>query len=109
MSQLPPRTRMRWAALLAHVFAIDVLTCPKCQGKMRLIALIKEAQALAKLCEHLGWPTAAPACQPVGLAPQLTFDELDATADLDAIGQLQHRQASARDPPPARWVSLAQS
>lgn len=109
LPQLPPRTRMRWAALLAHVFAIDVLTCPKCQGKLRLIALIKEAQALAKICEHLGWPTAAPACQPVGLAPQLTFDELDATADLDAIGQLQHRQASARDPPPARWVSLAQS
>lgn len=76
---------------------------------MRVIALIKDPQVLAKICEHLGWPAAAPPCDPVRLPPQLTFDELDVAADPDAIGGAQHRQAPARDPPPARWVSLAQS
>src|SRR5664279_3647261 len=28
-----------WAELLARTFAVDVLECPKCQGRMRLTAL----------------------------------------------------------------------
>ena len=30
-----PSTRKRWAWLLAHIFAADVETCPRCAGPMR--------------------------------------------------------------------------
>ena len=29
-----------WAELLARTFAVDVLACPKCQGRMRLLAMV---------------------------------------------------------------------
>jgi len=30
-----------WAELLARTFAVDVLACPRCQGRMRLLGLVK--------------------------------------------------------------------
>lgn len=36
--------RLDWATLLMRVFAIDVLECPKCQGRMRVLALISEPE-----------------------------------------------------------------
>ena len=30
-----------WAELLQRTFAVDVLTCPSCQGRMRLLAVVK--------------------------------------------------------------------
>ena len=38
---------MPWAELLKKVFAIDVLDCPKCSGRMKLIAFIT-GQGLAR-------------------------------------------------------------
>jgi hypothetical protein len=46
--------RYDWAALLLRVFAVDVLQCSRCQGKMRLIACIEEPDAARKILEHLG-------------------------------------------------------
>jgi len=34
--------RMRWAALLQRVFAIDALSCPRCGSTLRLIATIED-------------------------------------------------------------------
>jgi len=31
-----------WADVLARTFAVDVLTCPRCQGRMRLLAIVKK-------------------------------------------------------------------
>ena len=31
-----------WAELLARTFAVDVLACPTCQGRMKLLAMLKE-------------------------------------------------------------------
>ena len=36
-----------WAELLARTFAVDVLRCPSCQGRMRLLAVIKEPASIA--------------------------------------------------------------
>ena len=30
-----------WAELLARTFAVDVLACPRCQGRMKLLGLVK--------------------------------------------------------------------
>jgi hypothetical protein len=32
---LPPQSRLR------HSFAVDVLACPRCQGRMELLGLVK--------------------------------------------------------------------
>jgi hypothetical protein len=34
-----------WAELLARTFAVDVLACPKCHGRMRLLAMVEEPRA----------------------------------------------------------------
>jgi hypothetical protein len=60
---LPLRTyRVPWADLLEKVFAIDVLACPECGGRLRLIAFIAEARVARKILDHLGLdPTGPPA------------------------------------------------
>ncbi len=37
--------RLDWATLLARTFGLDALTCPRCQGPMRLIAVIEDRLA----------------------------------------------------------------
>jgi len=41
---------------------------------MRLIALIKDPEALASICAHMRWPTSAPEWDPARLPRQLMFD-----------------------------------
>jgi len=33
--------RKNWARLIQKIYEVDPLTCPKCSGEMRVIALIK--------------------------------------------------------------------
>jgi hypothetical protein len=40
---------------------IDVETCPRCGGPMRLLALVTEPASVARFLRHLGEPTAPPA------------------------------------------------
>ncbi|MFH1130281.1 MAG: hypothetical protein V1754_03035, partial [Pseudomonadota bacterium] len=63
--------RMLWSELLMRVFQNDVLACPKCGGRLRLVALIKEPKALRKICEHLGFPTELPKPAPARPPPQM--------------------------------------
>lgn len=37
-----------WAELLARTFAVDVLACPICQGRMKLLALVKDPASLSR-------------------------------------------------------------
>lgn len=37
------RARSSWARLIHKVYEVDPLKCPKCQGPMRVIALIEDA------------------------------------------------------------------
>lgn len=53
-TSVPSTYRLDWAALLKRVFGVDVLKCPRCQGKMRLIACIEEPDVAKKILEHLG-------------------------------------------------------
>jgi hypothetical protein len=41
-----------WAELLARTFAVDVLACPTCQGRMRLLALVKDPASIASVPRH---------------------------------------------------------
>jgi hypothetical protein len=42
----------------------DVLACPRCGGRLRLIALIEEAAVIGLILQHLGVPTEIPAPRP---------------------------------------------
>jgi hypothetical protein len=41
-------------------YALDVLSCPRCQGPMRLIAVIDNPLVARRILVHLGLPARAP-------------------------------------------------
>ena len=55
----------RWAELMRRTFDVDVLACPRCGERLRLIALIEQADVVVRILRHLGLPTEVPAtCGP---------------------------------------------
>ena len=52
--------RLAWAELLRRVFAADVLECPRCGGRMRLLAAIHPPEATQAILECLELPARAP-------------------------------------------------
>ena len=44
--------RFRWAELLRRIFEVDPLTCPRCQGLMRIVALITEPAVITRILAH---------------------------------------------------------
>ena len=73
--------RVDWASLLRRSFSVDVLECPKCRGRLKVVAVITEREPVQRILAHLGLPTDAP---PVARARDPT-DELD---DDEALAQL---------------------
>jgi hypothetical protein len=37
-----------WAQLLARTFGVDVLACPKCQGRLKLMAMVTDPASIAR-------------------------------------------------------------
>jgi hypothetical protein len=52
--------RIDWASLLRRSFQVDVLECPKCHGRLRVVAVITERASLRRILTHLGIPTDSP-------------------------------------------------
>jgi hypothetical protein len=53
-----------WAELLARTFGVDVLACPSCNGRMRLLAVIKDPAQVARYLAGVGEPTELPRRSP---------------------------------------------
>lgn len=49
-----------WAELLARSFVVDVLACPRCQGRMKLLAIVKDPTSIARYLAAEGEPTEVP-------------------------------------------------
>jgi hypothetical protein len=81
---VPKKYRQPWSALLKRVFGHEMLVCPKCQGKMRLIAMVDSPKVIAKILRHLGLETEPPQLTPARAPPQL--DLAEAFADNDVFG-----------------------
>ncbi len=62
--------RISWARLLKRVFNIDVEVCPKCQGKIKIIAAIEDPKVIKKILDHMNLPSAPPALLPARGPPQ---------------------------------------
>ena len=57
----PPRLRnYSWAQLMRRVWAVDVLECSECHGRMRILAAIHSAEAIRAILDCLGLPPRAP-------------------------------------------------
>jgi len=85
-------SRLPWALLLKRVFMTDALTCPKCHGRMKILAAITKPDAIRKLLDHLGIPSEAPRRTAARPPPQA---ELSGTSDLAEVDYA--------DPPNPEW------
>jgi Putative transposase len=53
-----------WAELLARTFAVDVLACPTCQGRMKLLAVVKGPASIARYLATVEEATEVPRRSP---------------------------------------------
>jgi hypothetical protein len=53
---------LNWALLLQRTLQIDVLECPKCHGRMRVISAIHEPAVVSAILDCLGIPDEVPGC-----------------------------------------------
>jgi len=58
-----------WAALMHRAFAIDVLACVNCGGRLRLIATLHDPVVIRKLLAHLGMAPSGPSPGPAPPVP----------------------------------------
>jgi uncharacterized protein YbaR (Trm112 family) len=58
------------------VFGFDVLACPRCGGRLRLVALIQAPAVITRILRHLRLPDARPTMRP-SRDPPLTVREME--------------------------------
>ena len=80
-SGIPRLNRLPWAVLLKRVFLVDVLECPKCKGRMRIIAAVTEPASVRRVLESLGLPSEAPRLRAARPPPQTEFGDETARSD----------------------------
>jgi hypothetical protein len=66
--------RLSWAELMRRVFETDVLECPRCGGRMRIVATITQPEVIRAMLECIGLPARPP---PLAPARPLVQPELD--------------------------------
>ena len=80
-SEPEPRARhhnREWAALMHRAFELDVLGCPTCGGRMKLIACITDATVIRRMLRHLHLPADAPEPHPARAPPWAQPDPYEA-------------------------------
>jgi hypothetical protein len=63
----PPKARgpyRPWAELLKRTFGIDVLECPRCKGRMQLLAVVTDPKSIARYLRAIGEADDVPARAP---------------------------------------------
>ena len=58
----PDRARPKyraWADLMRRAFEADVLSCPRCRGRMTVLATIEDPAVIHRILTHLGLSTEA--------------------------------------------------
>jgi hypothetical protein len=74
-SRIPRLNRLPWAVLLKRVFLVDVLECPKCAGRMKILAVVTAPTTVRRILKHLGLPTEAPQLHAARPPPQMELEE----------------------------------
>ena len=42
-----------WAAMIRKIYEVDPMICPKCGGRMKIVAFITEVAVVDRIMEHL--------------------------------------------------------
>ena len=63
---VPPKrpAHYLWAVLIARIYEVFPLLCPKCGGQMRLIAFITEGVQIRRILDHIGVDSQPPHISP---------------------------------------------
>lgn len=78
----PYPDQLKWADLLKKTFAIDVLKCPHCGGRMKVIATIKDSKMAQAFLEAAGlWADPPKKAPPRGPPQRELFAEPNTHAD----------------------------
>ena len=82
------RASQTWAMLIKRVYEIDPLECPKCRGRMTVVAFIEPPQGdvIEKILRHCGlWQPSSPRAPPAGdgwvYDPDRDSESQEASAD----------------------------
>ena len=76
----PAAERLRWTRTAVAgnaAFEVDVLECPECGGRLRILATIHPPEATRAILECLGLPSRPPPLDPSRLPPPDDFDFVD--------------------------------
>ncbi|MDA1095529.1 MAG: transposase [Acidobacteria bacterium] len=68
-----------WAELMRRRLGLDVLACPRCDGRLKLIALIDDPAVIRRLLRHLELPTEVPEARPARAPPVPLLDSAPPT------------------------------
>jgi len=49
-----PVKRKAWARLIQKIYEVDPLTCPKCNGAMKIISFIDQPEVIKAILQHIG-------------------------------------------------------
>jgi len=83
--------RRRWAQLLARVYEIDPLSCPACDGPMRILAFLTDPTVVRPILRHLSIPQHPPPLSPARAPPQTELLAVDPPSawDRETTGSLR--------------------
>ena len=87
-----PRQRPRrntWSELLQRVFEIDVLCCPNCGGRMRILAAITDPAVAQNILKCLRLPARAPPISAAVASGQSAFGQIDESPESFDFDQSQ--------------------
>ena len=65
----PPAANRLWAEFIRRSFGFDVLECPRCGGRLQLIAVTEDAAVIERILRHPGLPTDIPEARPARPPP----------------------------------------
>ena len=71
----PPHARRTWAALMLRSLLLDVLQCPKCPGRMKVISCIEQPEVIEKFLKSAGLWTESATAERRAATPASAFDE----------------------------------
>lgn len=70
--------RVDWASLLGRSFQVDVLACPSCNGRLRVLGEVTDPTMVRLVLDSLGMPTDAPHAARARDPTQLLGEHVDA-------------------------------
>ena len=71
------RASVCWAILMARIFELLPLQCPRCGHPMKIVGFIMEPSNVNKVLEHLELPTETPVAHPPRPPPQTEMEFAD--------------------------------